>query len=82
MTNETVQQRPKAGQTILVRHRTKQNKAGVADIETTSNKMSASQRIKAVYMDGRVLTTSGDVWSVKPSKGKEDWESVDTFSAA
>lgn len=82
MTNETVQQRPQRGQTVLVRHRSKQSKSGVADIETTSNKMSASQRIKAVYMDGRVLTTSGDVWAVKPCSGKEDWESVDTFSAA
>lgn len=68
---------PKAGQTVMVRHRSKTNKAGVAELQPCSKRDSVSQTIRAVYSDGRVKTMSGDVWSVKPSAdSRYHWETV------
>jgi len=64
---------PQKGQTVLVRHRSKQNKGGLASIESVTRRDAHVTTITGVYMDGRVRVSSGDVWSVKPHNGKEDW---------
>lgn len=68
---------PKAGQTLMVRHRSKQNKGGVAGMHPCSNRDSEVQTIRAVYADGRVKSMSGDVWAVKrATDGRYDWETI------
>lgn len=55
---------PKVGDTVMVRHRTKVNKAGVASIENATQTI---DRVKRVMLDGDVVVTSGDLWKIKKS---------------
>lgn len=67
----------KIGQSVNVRHRSKVNKGGYAEIEVCSKANSKVDYITAVYMDGKVKTRSGDIWTVKPAGGGYDWETAE-----
>lgn len=60
---------PKVGQSVLVTRRSVINvKTGLAKLVPAKP---AIYKIASVYSSGRVMTTSGDVWSVQPYGGKE-----------
>ena len=68
----------RSGDTVLVQHKTEFDRRGMP-YEAYTGHSSKIQTIDAVYMDGRIRTSSGDVWSIKRcSNGKAVWETVRT----
>lgn len=54
--------------TVLVNKRSTVNKAGLASLTGCKGIV---QDIVAVYVDGRIKTSCGDTWVVKPHSGPE-----------
>lgn len=76
--NTKMKMKPKLiNQTVLIRHRSVTDKGGKAQLKICKQSDMTVSKIKAVYMDGKVQTTSGDVWTVQPSS-KCDWETVES----
>lgn len=63
------------GDAVLVKHISYENKnSGAVKLVEGRPK---SSTIAALYTDGRVKTSAGDVFEVQPSKdGKHKWETV------
>lgn len=51
------------GQTLMVRHRTVQHKNGSASLEMSKDR--DYRLIAAVYMDGDVQDSCGEVWKIE-----------------